>query len=62
MLSARASRLFACARLDNFSRLTAAKAQGGMKFSYLLWPGRVLIEMKSRGEKLEKHYGQPFNY
>jgi hypothetical protein len=27
----------------------AAKARGGKKFADLLWPDRVLIEMKSRG-------------
>jgi hypothetical protein len=39
---------------------SAPKAKGGVKFADLLWPGRVLIEMKSRGEKLEKHYDQLF--
>ncbi len=38
------------------------RAKGGMKFADLLWPGRVVIEMKSRGEKLERHYDQLFNY
>lgn len=28
----------------------------------LLWPERVLIEMKSRGKKLEHHYYQIFDY
>jgi len=28
------------------------------KFCDLLWPGIVLIEMKTRGEKLEKHFSQ----
>ena len=32
------------------------------KFSDLVWPARVLIEMKSRGEKLSKHYQQTFDY
>ena len=32
------------------------------KFSDLVWPVRVLIEMKSRGEKLSKHYQQTFDY
>jgi SAM-dependent methyltransferase len=32
------------------------------KFADLVWPGRVLIEMKSRGEKLSKHYQQTFDY
>ena len=39
-----------------------AKPKGGKKFADLLWPERVLIEMKSRGENLEKHYDQVFNY
>lgn len=41
---------------------SAPKLKGGVKFADLLWPGRVLIEMKSRGEKLEKHYDQLFFY
>jgi len=28
------------------------------KFCDLLWPGKVLIEMKTRGEKLDKHFSQ----
>ena len=32
------------------------------KFADLVWPGRVLIEMKSRGEKLSRHYQQTFDY
>src|SRR5437773_5768070 len=32
------------------------------KFADLVWPGRCLIEMKSRGEKLSKHYQQTFDY
>lgn len=40
----------------------AARPKGGKKFADLLWPDRVLIEMKSRGEKLEKHYDQTFEY
>ena len=39
-----------------------AKAKGGKKFADLLWPDRVLIEMKSRGVNLEKHYDQIFEY
>ncbi len=39
----------------------AAKS-GGKKFADLLWPDRVLIEMKKRGENLEKHYDQIFDY
>jgi SAM-dependent methyltransferase len=41
---------------------SSAQAKGGKKFADLLWPDRVLIEMKSRGEKLEKHYDQTFEY
>jgi SAM-dependent methyltransferase len=32
------------------------------KFADFVWPGRVLIEMKSRGEKLSRHYQQTFDY
>src|SRR6266550_2273171 len=39
-----------------------ARPKGGKKFADLLWPDRVLIEMKSRGENLEKHYDQAFDY
>jgi hypothetical protein len=38
------------------------RAKGGKKFADLLWPDRVLIEMKSRSEKLEKHCDQTFEY
>src|SRR5437764_5526610 len=38
------------------------RPKGGKKFADLLWPDRVLIEMKSRGENLEKHYDQAFDY
>ena len=34
----------------------------GKGFADLFWPPRVLIEMKSRGERLEKHYRQAFEY
>jgi len=34
----------------------------GKKFADLVWPGKVLIEMKSRGQKLERHYRQVFDY
>jgi hypothetical protein len=40
----------------------AFRTKGGKKFADLLWPNRVLIEMKSRGENLEKHYDQAFDY
>jgi hypothetical protein len=39
---------------------SGARTKGGKKFADLLWPDRVLIEMKSHGEKLEKHYDQTF--
>ena len=32
------------------------------KFADFVWPGRVLIEMKSRGAKLSAHYQQTFDY
>jgi type I restriction-modification system DNA methylase subunit len=32
------------------------------KFCDLLWPGKVLIEMKTRGEKLDKHFSQAKMY
>jgi SAM-dependent methyltransferase len=38
------------------------RPKGGKKFADLLWPDRVLIEMKSRGANLEKHYDQAFDY
>jgi len=50
------------AQLELIKGEPAPKAKGGKKFADLLWPERVLIEMKSRGEKLEKHYDQAFDY
>ena len=39
------------------------KAKGQTtKFADLLWEPRLLLEMKKRGEKLEKHYMQAFEY
>ncbi|WP_422931644.1 class I SAM-dependent DNA methyltransferase [Singulisphaera sp. PoT] len=39
------------------------KAQGGRtKFADLLWRPRLLLEMKKRGEKLQRHYTQAFEY
>ncbi|WP_152052799.1 DNA methyltransferase [Tautonia marina] len=39
------------------------KAEGrGKKFADLLWEGRVLIEMKKRGEDLRKHFRQALDY
>jgi len=35
---------------------------GGTRFADLLWRPRLLLEMKKRGEKLEKHYRQAFEY
>jgi hypothetical protein len=34
----------------------------GTKFADLLWRPRLLLEMKKRGEKLERHYRQAFEY
>jgi hypothetical protein len=33
----------------------------GKKFADLLWRPRLLLEMKKRGEKLERHYSQAFD-
>lgn len=47
------------------SRETRVAKKGGGKgknFIDLLWPERVLIEMKSRGKKLERSYDQVFDY
>jgi len=38
------------------------KIENRTKFCDLMWPGRVLIEMKKRGEKLEKHFTQAKTY
>src|SRR5437870_13124050 len=40
----------------------AARTKAGKKFADLLWSDRVLIEMKSRCEKLERYYDQAFIY
>src|SRR5215208_7720573 len=32
------------------------------KFADLLWKPRLLLEMKKRGEKLQNHYRQAFDY
>ena len=38
-------------------------SQGGKTgFADFVWPSRVLIEMKKRGENLERHYAQVFRY
>ena len=34
----------------------------GTKFADLLWRPRLLLEMKKRGEKLQRHYRQAFEY
>ena len=47
------------------TRETRVAKKGGAKgknFADLLWPERVLIEMKSRGKKLERQYDQIFDY
>ena len=47
------------------SRETRVAKKGGVKgknYIDLLWPERVLIEMKSRGKKLGQHYDQLFDY
>ena len=31
-------------------------------FADLVWPGRVVVEMKKRGEKLQRHYDQLRDY
>ena len=35
---------------------------GGTSFADLVWKPVVLIEMKKRGENLQKHYRQAFDY
>jgi hypothetical protein len=50
------------AQLELIKGESAVKARGGKKFADLLWPERVLIEMKSRKENLEKYYDQAFEY
>jgi SAM-dependent methyltransferase len=50
------------AQLELLTNEDAMSKRGGKKFADLLWPDRVLIEMKSRGANLEKHYDQAFDY
>jgi hypothetical protein len=38
------------------------RSDGSTRFADLVWKPRVLIEMKARGEKLERHYRQAFEY
>lgn len=35
---------------------------GQTKFADLVWPGKLLIEMKKKGENLQRHYSQAFEY
>lgn len=47
------------------TRETRVAKKGGAKgknYADLIWPERVLIEMKSRGKKLERQYDQIFDY
>ena len=44
------------------TRLAKKDGGKGKNFADLLWVERVLIEMKSRGKKLERHYDQLFDY
>jgi len=37
-------------------------ARGGTAFADLVWKPIVLMEMKKRGEPLQKHYRQAFDY
>jgi hypothetical protein len=52
------------ARLEDRIHVTGktAKSSKSCRFADLVWPGRLLLEMKSRGEKLEQHYQQAFEY
>ena len=38
------------------------KGEDSTRFADLVWPGILLLEMKTRGEKLERHYQQAFDY
>jgi SAM-dependent methyltransferase len=44
------------------SRIAKGSKQGKTGFADLVWEGRVLIEMKKRGEELSKHYTQAWDY
>ncbi len=44
------------------TRLAKKGGGKGKNFADLMWPERVLIEMKSRGKKLHRHYDQLFDY
>lgn len=43
-------------------RVKKGSKTGKTGFADLVWKPRVLIEMKKRGEKLQKHYSQAFDY
>lgn len=43
-------------------RIKKGMATKKTKFADLVWPTRVLIELKKRGEPLGKHYDQAFDY
>lgn len=43
-------------------RLKKKDDGAGTRFVDLLWPGRVLLEMKKRGAKLQLHWQQAFDY
>src|SRR5207237_399547 len=45
------------ARLEDLVR-----DQGAARFVDLKWGDRVLIEMKGKGERLQRHYRQTFDY
>ena len=36
--------------------------QDSTSFADLVWPGKVLLEMKKRGAKLQQHFQQAFDY
>jgi hypothetical protein len=38
------------------------KSENGIKFADLVWPSRVLIEMKTKGTHLERSHSQAFEY
>jgi hypothetical protein len=42
--------------------LAVKRSDGSTRFADLVWKPRVLIEMKARGEKLERHFRQAFEY
>jgi type II restriction/modification system DNA methylase subunit YeeA len=43
-------------------RIAKSSQQGRTGYADFVWPSRVLIEMKKRGENLDKHYPQAFRY